>query len=204
MTQSGTTSLDLLETGRGSLPRWGSCGAEMADHEGWLIGYIITLLLILSTIDSSNIPHYLSICFLPSFISVAAEQNLSHSYIRILHNTMFRRNIAKMASVPNEYIGASGSCYRFKELLQERPSVGRVWLAKSDVLPPISFGRPADFVDPDMINLFWKTSQRIFSITFMRKYGPSYSSVHLSDCHATSYLANEYSCTNIWPATSST
>lgn len=35
-----------------------------------------------------------------------------------------------MACAPNEYIGASGSRYRFKELLQERPSMGRVWLAK--------------------------------------------------------------------------
>ncbi|PYI08452.1 putative calcium/calmodulin dependent protein kinase [Aspergillus sclerotiicarbonarius CBS 121057] len=44
---------------------------------------------------------------------------------------MFRRTIAKMASAPSEYVGASGSSYRFKELLQERPLVGRVWLATS-------------------------------------------------------------------------
>jgi len=43
-----------------------------------------------------------------------------------------RKNIAKMASAPNELVGAAGCRYRFKELIQEKPSLGRVWLATSE------------------------------------------------------------------------
>ncbi|KAL1871815.1 hypothetical protein Plec18167_006965 [Paecilomyces lecythidis] len=42
---------------------------------------------------------------------------------------MARRAISQMASLPGEFIGATGSRYRFKELLQQRPHFGRVWLA---------------------------------------------------------------------------
>lgn len=38
-----------------------------------------------------------------------------------------------MASAPGELIGAAGRCYRFKELIQERPYLGRVWLATSEI-----------------------------------------------------------------------
>ncbi|OBT99768.1 hypothetical protein VE01_02000 [Pseudogymnoascus verrucosus] len=44
---------------------------------------------------------------------------------------MLRKSIAKLASVPNELVGAAGRRYQFKELLQERPLLGRVWLATS-------------------------------------------------------------------------
>ncbi|KAB8216258.1 putative calcium/calmodulin dependent protein kinase [Aspergillus novoparasiticus] len=44
---------------------------------------------------------------------------------------MFRRAIAKMASSSNLSVGATGSRYRFKQLIQGRPHVGRVWLATS-------------------------------------------------------------------------
>lgn len=66
---------------------------------------------------------------------------------------MFRRTIAKMACAPNEYIGASGSRYRFKELLQERPSMGRVWLAKSDFLHLHHWQSQLISVDADKISL---------------------------------------------------
>jgi hypothetical protein len=54
---------------------------------------------------------------------------------------MFRRTSAKMASAPTEFIVASGSCCWFKELLQERPHMARVWLATSHVLHPCSLVR---------------------------------------------------------------
>jgi serine/threonine protein kinase len=44
--------------------------------------------------------------------------------------SMFRRTIPRMAS-SCEFIGTSGRRYQFEELLQERPHVGRVWLARS-------------------------------------------------------------------------
>ncbi|PWY89494.1 putative calcium/calmodulin dependent protein kinase [Aspergillus sclerotioniger CBS 115572] len=46
---------------------------------------------------------------------------------------MFRRTIAQLASAANEYTGASGSVYRFKELLQERPPVGRDRFVLKDI-----------------------------------------------------------------------
>ena len=45
---------------------------------------------------------------------------------------MFRQSISRTTSKINELVGASGCRYRFKELIQERPHVGRVWLATSD------------------------------------------------------------------------
>jgi len=39
------------------------------------------------------------------------------------------RHVAKVASVPVELVGAAGCRYRFKELLQDRPHLSRVWLA---------------------------------------------------------------------------
>jgi serine/threonine protein kinase len=45
--------------------------------------------------------------------------------------SMFRRTIPRMAS-SCEFIGTSGRRYQFEELLQERPHVGRVWLARSE------------------------------------------------------------------------
>jgi hypothetical protein len=37
-----------------------------------------------------------------------------------------------MAASSANYIGATGRNYAFKQLIQERPHVGRVWLARSD------------------------------------------------------------------------
>ncbi len=37
------------------------------------------------------------------------------------------------SSAPSELVGAAGRRYRFKELLQERPHLGRVWLATSEI-----------------------------------------------------------------------
>lgn len=45
---------------------------------------------------------------------------------------MLRKSIARMASVPNELAGAAGRRYKFKELIQERPHIGCVWLATSE------------------------------------------------------------------------
>jgi hypothetical protein len=42
------------------------------------------------------------------------------------------RGSVKMASTPSELIGAAGRRYLFKELIQERPYIGRVWLATSE------------------------------------------------------------------------
>lgn len=56
--------------------------------------------------------------------------DLMSRLLRIQDN-MFRCTINRMASAPSEMIGASGYRYKFKELLQERPKLGRVWLATS-------------------------------------------------------------------------
>jgi hypothetical protein len=46
--------------------------------------------------------------------------------------TAMLRKSAKMTSVPSELIGAAERRYLFKELIQERPHLGRVWLATSE------------------------------------------------------------------------
>jgi hypothetical protein len=46
--------------------------------------------------------------------------------------TAMLRKSVKMTSIPSELIGAAGRRYLFKELIQERPYLGRVWLATSD------------------------------------------------------------------------
>ena len=46
---------------------------------------------------------------------------------------MLRKGV-KMASTPRELVGATGRRYLFKELIQERPRLGRVWLATSEHL----------------------------------------------------------------------
>ncbi|PKX89834.1 uncharacterized protein P174DRAFT_464269 [Aspergillus novofumigatus IBT 16806] len=65
-----------------------------------------------------------------------------------------------MATAPNEYIVASGSCCWFKGLLQERPHMARVWLATSDLIP----------VHLEKISLFRKSYRNIFLRTFMRNF----------------------------------
>jgi hypothetical protein len=50
---------------------------------------------------------------------------------------MFRTAVRMAASLAN-YTGATGRSYAFKQLIQERSYVGRVWLARSDC-PPSSF-----------------------------------------------------------------
>jgi hypothetical protein len=42
------------------------------------------------------------------------------------------RKSAKIAFIPSELIGAAGRRYLFKELIQERSHLGRVWLATSE------------------------------------------------------------------------
>lgn len=44
---------------------------------------------------------------------------------------MFRKTLPRMARPSNDYVGATGSLYRLKHIIQERPYVGRVWLAMS-------------------------------------------------------------------------
>ncbi|KAJ9200660.1 hypothetical protein DTO021D3_2648 [Paecilomyces variotii] len=44
---------------------------------------------------------------------------------------MSRRAMSQITSLPRDFIGATGSRYIFKELLQERPHFGRVWSATS-------------------------------------------------------------------------
>jgi hypothetical protein len=48
------------------------------------------------------------------------------------NDSMLRKNINKMAFAPNELVGAAGYRYRFKELIQERSFLGRVWVATSE------------------------------------------------------------------------
>lgn len=69
--------------------------------------------------------------------------------------TAMLRKSVKMASTPSELIGAAGRRYLFKELIQERPHLGRVWLATSE--HPYHSYHPirelTTFSDPDKINL---------------------------------------------------
>ncbi|CEL10715.1 hypothetical protein ASPCAL13829 [Aspergillus calidoustus] len=60
---------------------------------------------------------------------------------------MIRRSITKAASTPDKYIGASGTSYWFKELLQERPHLGRVWLATSGQDKVVLKDIPKDIFD---------------------------------------------------------
>jgi hypothetical protein len=46
--------------------------------------------------------------------------------------TAMLRNSVKMTSIPSELIGAAGRRYLFKELIQEKPHLDRVWLAMSE------------------------------------------------------------------------
>lgn len=49
---------------------------------------------------------------------------------------MLRKNFSQMVSVPYEFVGAAGCRYRSKELIPERPFLGRVWLAMSELSFP--------------------------------------------------------------------
>jgi hypothetical protein len=65
---------------------------------------------------------------------------------------MLRKSIAKLAF--NELVGAAGRRYQFKELLQERPFLGRVWLATSENTPRMIHNSKANTLsDPDKISL---------------------------------------------------
>ncbi|KAE8162678.1 putative calcium/calmodulin dependent protein kinase [Aspergillus tamarii] len=44
---------------------------------------------------------------------------------------MLRRTLTTMAQAGNKHVGATGSVYQFKSIIQERPYIGRVWLAIS-------------------------------------------------------------------------
>ncbi|KAH9211828.1 putative calcium/calmodulin dependent protein kinase [Leptodontidium sp. 2 PMI_412] len=94
---------------------------------------------------------------------------------------MLRKNIAKMAFAPNELIGAAGYCYRFKELIQEKPSLGRVWVATSGKdqfilkdIPEAIFSSFNEQIQPKIreslyIRLPWDTipGQRIFVYKYL-------------------------------------
>jgi hypothetical protein len=42
-----------------------------------------------------------------------------------------------MAPPPSELIGASGGRYLFKQLIQEIPHLGRVWIATCESIRPV-------------------------------------------------------------------
>ncbi|PKY01354.1 putative calcium/calmodulin dependent protein kinase [Aspergillus campestris IBT 28561] len=66
---------------------------------------------------------------------------------------MFRGTVARMASARKELIGTTGRRYEFKSLIQERPHLGRVWLAKSG---------PAQFILKDVPeDIFSNFNERI-------------------------------------------
>ncbi|KAF4628091.1 hypothetical protein G7Y89_g10060 [Cudoniella acicularis] len=57
-----------------------------------------------------------------------------------------------MASAPTELVGAAGSRYRFMELIQERPHLGRVWLATFEI-PPQFLRGIAELHDQQVVHL---------------------------------------------------
>ncbi|PYH34418.1 putative calcium/calmodulin dependent protein kinase [Aspergillus neoniger CBS 115656] len=94
---------------------------------------------------------------------------------------MFRRTIARMAEAPTDYVGATGSRYQFGSMIQEKPYVGRVWLAKSGKDKFILKDIPRDIYDNFTVDIrprLWKNShirlpcdsipgQRIFVYKYM-------------------------------------
>lgn len=49
--------------------------------------------------------------------------------LHYLRSTDMLPTSVRMASLPSELIGATGRRYRFMNILQERPHMGRVWTA---------------------------------------------------------------------------
>lgn len=50
------------------------------------------------------------------------------------NNSMIRKSVGRMTSTLSDLVGATGCRYQFKELIQERPHLGRVWCATSETL----------------------------------------------------------------------
>jgi hypothetical protein len=60
-----------------------------------------------------------------------AEHPSAAAAVAAAATAMLRKSV-KMTSIPSELIGAAGRRYLFKELIQEKPHLGRVWLAMSE------------------------------------------------------------------------
>lgn len=75
-----------------------------------------------------NLPIHLPVCggclYAVCYINILRLFILHH-----LRSTDMLPTSVRMASLPSELIGATGRRYRFMNILQERPHIGRVWTA---------------------------------------------------------------------------
>ncbi|OJJ67249.1 hypothetical protein ASPBRDRAFT_59233 [Aspergillus brasiliensis CBS 101740] len=60
---------------------------------------------------------------------------------------MFQKTLARLAESAPNYVGATGSYYRFRSMIQKRPYMGRVWLAVSGQDKYILKDIPRDIYD---------------------------------------------------------
>jgi len=74
----------------------------------------------------------------PSVASRFARTHVNHKFLSARIAVMLRK-LSTAASSSLEKIGATGRRYHFKELIQERPIIGRVWIATSDLLCRLAY-----------------------------------------------------------------
>lgn len=80
-----------------------------------------------------NLPSHLPVCggylYTVCYINILRLFILRLFILHYLRSTDMLRTSVRMASLPSELIGATGRRYRFMNILQERPHIGRVWTA---------------------------------------------------------------------------
>lgn len=75
-----------------------------------------------------NFPIHLPVC--GGYLYTVCYINILRLFIlHYLRSTDMLRTSVRMASLPSELMGATGRRYRFMNILQERPHMGRVWTA---------------------------------------------------------------------------
>lgn len=80
-----------------------------------------------------NLPIHLPVCggclYTVCYINILRLFILRLFILHYLRSTEMLPTSVRMASLPSELIGATGRRYRFMNILQERPHMGRVWTA---------------------------------------------------------------------------
>lgn len=80
-----------------------------------------------------NLPIHLPVCcgclYTVCYINILRLFILRLFILHYLRSTDMLPTTLRMASLPSELIGATGRRYRFMNILQERPHMGRVWTA---------------------------------------------------------------------------
>lgn len=80
-----------------------------------------------------NLPIHLPVCggclYTVCYMNILRLFILRLFILHYLRSTDMLPTSVRMASLPSELIGATGRRYRFMNILQERPHMGRVWTA---------------------------------------------------------------------------